>query len=165
MAKINLKGNPMETVGNLPDVGQKASDFKLVSTDLSEKSLKDYQGKNVVLNIFPSLDTEVCALSVAKFNNEVEKYSNAVVLCISADLPFAHKRFCSTNGYNNVINLSTFRNTDFGNEYGTTITTGPLTGLQSRAVVVIDKNGIVKYTEQVPEITHEPDYTTALNHL
>jgi len=165
MSKITLKGNEIETVGNLPAVGITAPDFKLVKTDLSEDSLKNYKGKKVVLNIFPSLDTEICALSVAKFNSEVEKLDNTAVLCISADLPFAHGRFCSTNGYENVTNLSTFRDQEFGKNYGTTLKTGPLAGLQSRAIVVVDEEGKVLYTEQVPEIVQEPDYEKALKYL
>lgn len=165
MTQITLKGNPVETSGNLPKIGDTAPNFKLVKTDLSEVTLEDFKGKKILLNIFPSLDTEVCALSVAKFNKEVENYNNTVVLCISADLPFAHNRFCSTNGYKNVINLSTFRDSDFGNKYGTTILTGPLAGLQSRAVVVIDVDGKIIYKEQVPEITQEPDYTKALQEI
>ncbi len=165
MATITLKGNPIETSGDLPEVGTQAPEFNLVSTDLSDKTLADYKGKKVVLNIFPSLDTEVCALSVAKFNEEVEKFDDTVVLCISADLPFAHKRFCSTNGYNNVINLSNFRDKKFGEIYGVEIITGPMKGLLSRAVVVINEAGKVIYTEQVPEIAQEPDYDKALNQL
>ena len=165
MTKITLKGNPIDTNGTLPEVGTKAPDFSLVATDLSNKSLEDYKGKKIVLNIFPSLDTEVCALSVAKFNKEVQNYDNAVVLCISADMPFAHNRFCSTNGYTNVINLSNFRDENFGKDYGVKITTGPMAGLLSRAVVVLDESGKIVYTEQVPEIAQEPDYDKALQYL
>lgn len=165
MAKITLKGNTIETIGKLPETGTKAPDFNLAATDLSDKSLAEYKGKKIILNIFPSLDTEVCALSVAKFNQEVENYDNAVVLCVSADLPFAHNRFCSTNGYTNVINLSNFRDENFGQDYGVTITTSPMRGLLSRAVVVLDESGKVIYTEQVPEITQEPNYEKALEQL
>lgn len=162
MAEITLKGNKVQTVGSLPSKGSKAPDFTLVKTDLSEESLSDFKGKNVILNIFPSLDTSTCAASVRKFNSELNKLENTIVLCISADLPFAHGRFCSSEGLEKVINLSVFRNPDFGKNYGVTIADGPLTGLLSRAVVVLDTEGQVKYTEQVPEITQEPDYATAL---
>lgn len=162
MAQITLKGNAIETVGTLPAVGSAAPDFKLVKTDLSEVSLKDYKGKNVVLNIFPSIDTGVCAASTRRFNSEAGNQSNTVVLCVSADLPFAHNRFCEAEGLKNVIPLSVFRSTDFGKNYGQTITSGPLAGVLARAVVVVDPEGKVKYTEQVPEITQEPDYQAAL---
>lgn len=165
MATITLKGNPIEIIGNLPKIGDLAPNFKLVKTDLSEDTLDNYKGKKVILNIFPSLDTDVCALSVSKFNAEVENLENTVVLCVSADLPFAHNRFCSTNGYKNVINLSNFRDDNFGKDYGVLITTGPLAGLLSRAVVVIDETGKIEYTEQVPEIVQEPNYTKALEVL
>ena len=162
MASITLKGSPVETSGELPRVGSKAKDFTLVKADLSETNLASYAEKKVVLNIFPSIDTPVCALSVRRFNAEVGMRENTVVLCISADLPFAHKRFCGAEGLENVITLSTFRNQSFGKDYGVVMTTGPLKGLMSRAVVVIGTNGFVKYTEQVPEITQEPDYDAAL---
>ncbi len=162
MAEITLKGNKIHTVGHLPAAGSKAPDFKLVKTDLSEASLSDYKGKNVILNIFPSLDTSTCANSVRKFNAELNKLDNTVVLCISADLPFAHGRFCTTEGLENVINLSVFRNPGFGKDYGVTLTDSPMAGLMSRAVVVIGPDGIVKYTQQVPEISQEPDYNSAV---
>lgn len=163
MAKITLKGNAIETIGSLPAVGSAAPGFTLVKTDLSEVSLKDYQGKTVILNIFPSIDTGVCAASTRRFNSEAGNHTDAVVLCVSADLPFAHSRFCEVEGLKNVVPVSVFRATDFGKNYGQTITTGPLTGLLARAVVVIDPEGKVKYTEQVPEIGQEPDYQAALN--
>ncbi len=163
MAKITLKGNPIETVGSLPAVGSVAPEFTLVKTDLSETSLKDYQGKTVVLNIFPSIDTGVCATSARKFNSEASKHANAVVLCVSADLPFAHGRFCEAEGLKDVVPVSVFRAADFGKNYGQTITTGPLAGVLARAVVVISPEGKVKYTEQVPEITQEPNYQAALD--
>ncbi|PLY03189.1 MAG: thiol peroxidase [Desulfuromonas sp.] len=160
MANITLKGNPIETIGQLPASGTAAPDFTLVKTDLAEQKLSDLKGKKVVMNIFPSIDTDVCAASVRKFNEEAS--GQATVLCISADLPFAHKRFCAAEGLDNVEPLSVFRNGDFGQDYGVTITTGPLAGLLSRAIVVVDENGQVVYTEQVPEIAQEPDYDAAL---
>lgn len=165
MAKITLKGNEIDTVGSLPAVGSEAPAFTLVTTDLSEISLKDYRGKNVVLNIFPSIDTGVCAASARKFNSEAGNHADSVVLCVSADLPFAHGRFCEAEGLKNVVPASVFRAADFGNSYGQTITTGPLAGVLARAVVVIDKEGKVTYTEQVPEITQEPNYEAALKAL
>ena len=165
MASITLQGSPIETSGELPKVGVKAPDFTLVKNDLSEANLGDYAGKNIVLNIFPSIDTPVCATSVRRFNSDAVKRPNTVVLCISADLPFAQQRFCGAEGLENVITLSTFRNQDFGNDYGVVITTGPLTGLMSRGVVVIGIDGVVKYAEQVPEIAQEPNYDAALTVL
>ena len=162
MASITLKGSPVDTVGQLPAVGTKAPDFTLVKGDLSETDLRAYAGKNVVLNIFPSVDTSVCATAVRRFNSEAAKRPNTAVLCISADLPFAQERFCGAEGLENVIMLSTFRNQDFGNDYGVVMTSGPLKGLMSRGVIVIGSDGIVKYTEQVPEIAQEPDYDAAL---
>ncbi len=162
MAKITLAGNQIQTIGELPAKGSKANDFKLVNTDLSPLSLEDLKGKKVVLNIFPSLDTDVCATSVRRFNQEASNLENTVVVCVSKDLPFAHKRFCSTEGINNVVNASDFRDGNFGETYGVTIADGPLAGLHSRAVVVLNENGEVVYTEQVPEIVQEPDYSAAL---
>lgn len=162
MAKITLKGNPFQTVGELPAVGSKAPDFNLVKSDLGSLSLADLKGKKVVLNIFPSLDTDVCATSVRKFNAEASKMDNTVVVCVSKDLPFAHGRFCSTEGLTNVVTASDFRGGNFGKNYGVTIENGPLADLHSRAVVVLDEKGVVKYTEQVPEIVQEPNYNAAL---
>ena len=162
MATITLKGNPIETVGALPAVGSQAPDFSLVKTDLGSVSLKDFQGKTVILNIFPSIDTGVCAASTRRFNSEASSRPNAVVICVSADLPFAHKRFCEAKGLQNVVPTSVFRAPDFGKNYGQTIATGPLAGLLARAVVVIAPDGKVKYCEQVPEIGQEPDYQAAL---
>lgn len=162
MAAITLKGNAIETVGDLPQTGSKAPELTLLTVDLGEASLSDYVGKNVVLNIFPSIDTPVCAISVRRFNADASQKENAVVLCISADLPFAHSRFCGAEGLDGVVSLSTFGNDSFGKEYGVEIATGPLKGMMSRAVVVVDTEGNVKYTEQVPEITQEPDYAAAL---
>jgi len=162
MASITLKGNPINTSGYLPATGAKAPDFKLVKSDLSILSLGDLSGKKVVLNIFPSLDTGVCAASVRQFNAAAEKLDNTVVVCVSKDLPFAHSRFCVAEGLQNVVSASDFRSGSFGKDYGAEITDGPLAGLLSRAVVVLDENGLVKYTEQVPEIVHQPDYEAAL---
>ena len=165
MAKITLKGNAIETVGSLPAVGSVAPDFTVVKTDLSEVSLKNYLGKTVILNIFPSIDTGVCAASARRFNSEASNHADSVVLCVSADLPFAHGRFCEAEGLKNVVPVSVFRSADFGKKYGQTITTGPLAGVLARAVVVINPEGKVKYTEQVPEITQEPNYEAALKAL
>ncbi|WP_448874105.1 thiol peroxidase [Desulfobulbus propionicus] len=162
MAKITLQGNPINTIGELPAKGTAAPDFTLVKTDLGEATLADYRGKKVVLNIFPSIDTSVCAASVRRFNKMAGETDNTVVLCISADLPFAHSRFCETDGLKNVEPLSVFRSPAFGRDYGVTITSGPLAGLLSRAIVIIDPEGKVIHTEQVPEITQEPDYEAAL---
>lgn len=162
MATITLKGNSIETCGTLPAKGTQAPDFTLVKTDLSEVTLVNYKGKKIVLNIFPSIDTPVCAASVRCFNKTAGELADTVVLCVSADLPFAHTRFCETDGLKNVESLSVFRSPAFGKEYGVTITTGPIAGLLSRAIVIIDTNGTVVYTEQVPEIGQEPDYDAAL---
>ena len=165
MSNITLKGNPFETVGTLPAKGTEAPFFCLVKTDLSEAGPADFAGKRLVLNIFPSLDTPVCASSVRRFNQDASSLDNTVVLCISADLPFAHKRFCETEGLKNVVSLSVFRSPEFGHEYGVTIANGPLKGLLSRAIVIIDADGIVRYTQQVSEIVEEPDYSVALKVL
>ncbi len=162
MAQITLKGNPIHTGGELPTVGTKAPNFILTSGDLAEKSLADYAGKNVVLNIFPSVDTGVCAQSVRTFNKEVSSAPNTVVLSISKDLPFALSRFCAAEGLENVETLSDYKTEEFANAYGVKIVDGPLNGLLSRAVVVINPSGEVTYTEQVPEIGQEPDYKDAL---
>lgn len=162
MAKITFKGNAAHTAGTLPALGSAAPDFKLTKSDLSDASLKGYLGKKVVLNIFPSLDTPVCAASVRRFNAEASKLDNTVVLCISRDLPFAQGRFCAAEGLNNVITASEYRDSSFSDAYGVRIQDGPLAGLLSRAVVVVDESGKVKYTEQVPEIVQEPDYAKAL---
>ncbi|TGD59475.1 thiol peroxidase [Flavobacterium humi] len=165
MAQITLKGNPVNTIGQLPEIGSQAKDFQLVGTDLSVSSLSDFKGNNIVLNIFPSVDTGTCAASVRKFNEKASGLANTKVLCISRDLPFAQNRFCGAEGLQNVINLSDFKDGSFGKDYGLTITDGPLSGLHSRAVVVIDQNGVVQYTEQVPEIVNEPNYEAALASL
>ena len=162
MATITFKGNPVNTIGNLPERGSKCPDFNLVKADLSEVSLKDFIGKQIVLNIFPSIDTGVCAMSVRQFNAKAQSFKNTVVLCISMDLPFAHKRFCGAEGLNDVVTLSAFRSPGFGKNYGVTMINGPMAGLFSRAVIVLDEAGKVIYTEQVPEITQEPDYDKAI---
>lgn len=165
MATITLKGNPIHTLGNLPEIGSKAPDVTLIKNDLSEVHLSDYKGKKVVLNIFPSLDTPTCAASVRHFNSEASNLSNTVVLCISKDLPFAQARFCGAEGLNNVITLSDFRTGEFGKKYQVEIIDGPLAGLESRAVIIIDENGQIVYTQQVPEIVDEPDYADVLSKL
>lgn len=165
MATIALKGNPIHTIGLLPEVGVKAPDFLLTKTDLSDAPLSEYTGKKIILNIFPSLDTAVCATSVRKFNAEAQKHPNTVVLCVSKDLPFAHARFCATEGLNDVIPMSELRNDNFGKGYGVLIIDGPLAGLFSRAVVVINETGKVIYCEQVPDIVQEPNYEAALASL
>lgn len=162
MAQITLQGNIINTIGNLPKVGSKAPAFTLVKNDLSIGSLSDYLGKKVVLNIFPSLDTGTCAASVRRFNQEASNLENTVVLCISKDLPFAQARFCGSEGLEDVINFSDFRTGEFGKAYGVEIIDGPLAGLESRAVVVVDEEGTIIYTEQVPEIVDEPDYDKAM---
>ena len=164
MSKITFKGNPINTVGNLPEIGSDAQEFTMVSSDLSEKNLADFTGKKVVLNIFPSIDTGVCAASARKFNEEASNLENTVVINVSRDLPFALSRFCAAEGLNNVETLSDFRG-NFGEDYGVTLEDSPLKGLLSRAVVVLDEKSKVVYTEQVPEIAQEPIYEAALNAL
>lgn len=165
MAQIKLKGNPINTIGELPKVGTQAKDFQLVKTDLSVVTLSDFKGSKVVLNIFPSIDTGTCATSVRKFNEKASSLENTKVLCVSRDLPFAQNRFCGAEGLENVVNLSDFRNNSFGNDYGLSIVDGPLAGLHSRAVIVLDENGIIKHTELVQEIVDEPNYEAALASL
>lgn len=162
MATVTLQGNPLHTFADLPEKGATAPDFKLTKTDLSEVSLKDFAGKTIILNIFPSLDTPTCATSVRTFNSKANELHNAKVLCVSMDLPFAQNRFCGAEGLDNVIPVSAFRNPEFGENYGVEITDGKLEGLFSRAVVIINGQGNVIYTEQVPEIAHEPNYDAAL---
>ena len=162
MASITLGGNPINTTGELPKVGTKAKDFKLSKTDLSIVSLADFEGNNLVLNIFPSVDTGTCAASVRKFNESASGLSNTKVLCISRDLPFAQARFCGAEGLENVISLSDFNDGSFGKNYGLEIADSVFAGLHSRVVIVIDENGLIKYTEQVPEIANEPNYKAAL---
>ncbi|SDR88727.1 thiol peroxidase (atypical 2-Cys peroxiredoxin) [Polaribacter sp. KT25b] len=162
MANITLKGNAINTIGNLPKTGSKAPDFKLTAVDLSTKTLKDFTGKKVILNIFPSVDTGTCAASVRAFNKKASELENTVVLCVSRDLPFAQARFCGAEGIENVIMLSDFATGSFGKDYELEIANGPLAHLNSRAIVIIDENENVVYTEQVPEIVDEPDYDAAL---
>ena len=165
MATVTLKGNEIHTLGNLPVNGSKAPDFTLIKNDLSNTSLSDYKGQKVVLNIFPSIDTGTCAQSVRQFNQEAAELENTKVLCISKDLPFAQARFCGAEGIDKVETLSDFRDENFGKAYNVEFTDGPLQGLHSRAVVVLDENGTVKYAEQVPEIVDEPNYKAALEAL
>jgi thioredoxin-dependent peroxiredoxin len=162
MAVITLKGQQANTIGTLPAVGSVVPDFILTKTDLSDVGKHDFSGKRMVFNIFPSVDTSVCAASVRKFNEAAAALDITVVLCISQDLPFAHDRFCGAEGIKNVVSLSAFRSKTFGQQFGVSIVDGPLAGLFSRAVVVADAEGKVLYTEQVPEITQEPDYQAAL---
>lgn len=165
MATVKFKGNDVHTNGDLPAAGAQAPDFKGVKTDLSELSLNDLKGKKVVMNIFPSLDTAVCAASVRRFNKEAASLENTVVLAISKDLPFAHARFCTTEGIDKVEPLSAFRYTGFEDKYGLLFEDGPLKGLLARAVVVVDENGKVIYKELVSETTTEPNYDAALASL
>ncbi|MCB4808973.1 thiol peroxidase [Tamlana sp. 62-3] len=165
MATVTLKGNALNTIGELPKTGDKAPDFLLTATDLSTKSLTDFSGSRVVLNIFPSVDTGTCAQSVRQFNTEASELENTKVLCISKDLPFAQDRFCGAEGLDNVINLSDFKTGSFGKDYGVTFVDGPLEGLLSRSVVVLNEAGEVIYTEQVSETVDEPNYKAALEVL
>ena len=162
MATITFKGNPVHTSGELPAKGAAAPDFTLAKTDLSDVGLKDFAGKKKILNIVPSLDTGVCATSAKKFNESVAGLGDAVLLNISADLPFAAGRFCESNGLKNVVALSTFRSPDFAKAYGVGIVGGPLAGLTARAVVVLDAQNKVLHAELVPEIAQEPNYAAAL---
>ncbi|WP_163399701.1 thiol peroxidase [Flavobacterium fluviatile] len=162
MASITLGGNPVNTSGELPAVGSQLADFKLVQNDLSVASLSNFAGKKLVLNIFPSVDTGTCATSVRKFNESAGGLENTTVLCISRDLPFAQKRFCGAEGLENVVNLSDFQEGSFGKANGLEIVDGPLKGLLSRAIIVVDADGKVVHTEQVPEIANEPNYEAAL---
>lgn len=162
MATTKLKGNTVNLSGDMPAKGSSAPDFVLTGIDLGDVKLSDYKGKKVVLNIFPSLDTAVCAASVRQFNKLASGMKDTVVLCISRDLPFAHKRFCTTEGLENVVSLSEMRNMEFGKAYGLRIEDGPMKGLLARAVIVLDTEGNVKYTELVPDIVQEPDYDAAV---
>jgi thiol peroxidase len=162
MATITLKGTPIQTAGNLPKVGTRAPDFRLTGLDLADVGLEAFAGKKKILNIVPSLDTSVCALSAQRFNREISAMPDTVLLNISADLPFAQKRFCESQGLKQIVTLSTMRAPAFGRDYGVVITTGPLAGLMSRAVLVLDRNDQVVYAEQVPEIAQEPNYAAAL---
>lgn len=158
MATVKFKGNEVKINGVLPVVGSKAPDFKLIGSNLSEIKLEDYKGKRIVLNIFPSIDTGVCAASVRQFNKWATSQDNTVVICVSKDLPFASSRFCGAEGLENVITASDFRFNNFATDYGVLMTDGPLAGLMARSVVALDENGKVVYNQLVPEITEEPTY-------
>lgn len=162
MAQVTLKGNPVQVKGNLPQAGAQAPAFSLVGEGLADQSLQNYAGKRKVLNIFPSVDTPTCATSVRKFNAQANDVANTVVLCISADLPFAQARFCGAEGLENVKNLSTMRGAQFMQDYGVAIADGSMVGLTTRAVVVLDENDTVLHSELVPEIGQEPNYDAAL---
>lgn len=162
MSQVTLKGNPVRVDGSLPQVGSQAPAFRLVAGDLSDKTLGDFAGQRKVLNIFPSIDTPTCATSVRKFNAEASALANTVVLCISADLPFAQKRFCAAEGLDRVVNLSTLRGREFLQDYGVAIAEGPLAGLAARAVVVLDESDKVLHCELVSEVGNEPNYAAAL---
>lgn len=163
MATVTLGGNTIQTSGNLPEVGSNAKDFNLTKLDMGSTSLKDFAGSKLILNIFPSIDTGVCATSVREFNKKASSLENTKVLCISRDLPFAQKRFCGAEGIENVEMLSDFQTGDFGKNYGLELVDGPLKGLHARAVVVLDENHQIVYEELVPEIAQEPNYEAALN--
>tara|TARA_R110000850_G_scaffold109659_1_gene222761 strand:+ start:29925 stop:30428 length:504 start_codon:yes stop_codon:yes gene_type:complete len=165
MATITLGGNPSQTNGQLPEPGTPAPAFTLTRTDLSSASLSDYKGHKIVLNIFPSIDTGVCATSVRKFNEEAASLENTKVLCVSRDLPFAQARFCAAEGLHHVESLSDFKDGSFGKSYGIEIQDGAFHGLHARAVVVLNEEGRVVYKQLVPEIGHEPDYAEALKHV
>jgi len=165
MAQTKLGESVVNTIGNLPSIGSTAVDFTLTGNDLKEIDLKSFVGKNVVLNIFPSIDTSVCATSVREFNKRAASLANTVVLCISEDLPFAMKRFCGAEGIDKVITLTGFRNPAFGKAYGVELVDGGFKGLFARAIVVIGKDGKVKHTELVPQIGEEPNYDAALSAL
>ena len=164
MATTHLQGNPVNTVGSLPAVGSPAPDFVTVKQDLSEAKLSDFRGKTVLLNIFPSIDTGVCAASVRRFNAEAAKLDGAEVICVSRDLPFALGRFCASEGIDHVITTSAFRS-NFGQDYGVQLADSPMAGLCARSIVIIDSNGVVKYTQLVDEITTDPDFESALQAL
>lgn len=161
-SQVMLKGNAVEVGGEFPAVGQTVADFKLVNQDLANVSLQDFSGKRKILNIFPSIDTPTCAMSVRRFNQTANELANTVVLCISVDLPFAQKRFCGSEGLNNVVTLSTLRDAQFRTNYGVAINSSKLEGLAARAVVVLDENNRVLHSELVNEITQEPDYDAAI---
>ncbi|NNE31078.1 MAG: thiol peroxidase [Winogradskyella sp.] len=162
MANVTLGGTPVKTVGNLPKTGERAPNFKLTTTDLSDKTNTEYLGQKLVLNIFPSVDTGTCAQSIRTFNEKASKLENTKVLCISKDLPFAMARFCGAEGIENVESLSDYKTGDFGNDYGLAFETGAFETLLSRCIVTIDTDGTILYTEQVSEIADEPDYEKAL---
>ena len=165
MATVTLKGNPINTLGDMPAVGSQAPDFELAAANLSNKTLSDYKGSRVIMNIFHSIDTGVCAASVRQFNQEVNELENTKVLCISMDLPFAMARFCGAEGLDNVETLSDFRDGNFGKNYNLTYVDGPIRGLLARSIIVLDENGKVLHTEQVQEVVEEPNYKAALEAL
>jgi thiol peroxidase len=165
MSTVTLQGNPIDVSGAFPQPGTTAPEFSLVGKGLADVALESFDGRRKVLNIFPSVDTSTCATSVRKFNELASKLDNTVVLCVSADLPFAQARFCGAEGLDNVVTLSTLRHTDFLANYGVAIASGPMTGLAARAVVVLDENNTVTYAQLVPEIANEPDYDAAISAL
>lgn len=165
MNTVTLKGTPVKIIGELPEIGSYAPDFILTKTDLSDVTLEDFIGEFLVLNIFPSLDTSVCAASVRRFNLEAATLHDVKILCVSLDLPFAHMKFCESAGIKNVTTVSELRNRDFGDKYGIRMINGPLAGLLARTVIVIDKVGKIIYSQLVPEITQEPDYEEVLNFI
>lgn len=165
MAQVILGGNTVNTYGELPEIGEKAPHFELLKSDLSVGRLKDFEGKRLILNIFPSIDTNTCAISVRTFNERAKKLKNTEVLCISRDLPFALKRFIDDEGITNVTNLSDFRERTMGKDYGLEMMDGPFEGLLSRAVIVLDEKGVILHSERVQDISNEPDYDAALNAL
>ena len=165
MALITLKGKEVKTIGELPKIGEKAKGFKLIKTDLEPAHLSDFEGKKIVLNIFPSIDTGTCGQSVRAFNQMASEFENTVVLCISSDLPFAQNRFCAVENLTNVTVLSDYATSQFGKDYGLEIISGPFFSLHSRVVIVIDSEGYIRHTEQVQELVNEPNYEKALEAL
>ena len=165
MTNLTFQGNPLKIHGKLPNIGDTAPNFSLVKGDLSDIKLSDLSGKKVILNIFPSIDTPTCANSTKAFNKKASEYNNIEILCVSMDLPFAQGRFCAAEGIKEVKTVSAFRNPEFGKDYGVIITEGPLAGLFSRAVVLIDENGSIAYTEHVSELADEPNYDAVLKLL
>lgn len=165
MSQITFKGKPITTYGHLPESGERAPHFELIKSDLSTATLQDFKGKRVIMNIFPSIDTSVCATSVRNFNEKAAGLKNTAVLCISRDLPFAQKRFVDDENLENVVNLSDFKERNFGKDYGLEMIDGPLDGLLSRVVIVLDENGNIIHSQQVKDIAEEPDYLEALKTL
>ena len=163
MSQVTFQGNPVKVLGGIPVVGEQAPEFSLTASDLSDLTLSSFKGQNVIINIFPSIDTPVCSASVKRFNEEASKLENTVVLCVSADLPFAVGRFCEVENISNVQHASIFRSFDFSENYGLSITGGALRGLTTRAIVCVSTDGKVTYSELVKEITDEPNYSLALN--
>tara|TARA_Y100001968_G_C19373267_1_gene726226 strand:+ start:563 stop:1063 length:501 start_codon:yes stop_codon:yes gene_type:complete len=165
MANITLGNNPIKTIGNLPEIGDQAKDLCLIANDLSKINLNSFKGSRILMNIFPSIDTEICAISVKKFNEQASQLKNTKILCISRDLPFSQKRFCGSENIDNVITLSDFADGSFGKDYGLTILDGVMSNLHSRCIIILDESHKVIYTEQVPEIAIEPNYEKALSIL